>query len=249
MVITTPTGYPAWSRRAAIGDYGGSLDKEDSVTEAEEPYAAQWYRELHAMRGSGFTQSPYTLVDAENIAIARMSAAVWSRMPEKVRANATPLRADEKLENWVLVLNVPTQADDQRWQIRERCVASYKSSQGPTAQGIVDSLSDLLGETFVDATWQTGADLATPPTITYWPGVNAGPATYSLGGGAWFSERSHLTVQVTPPASSGLSEFYNLMNVQMFQLLDTLLPCWATFNWADSDGFLLDISQLDFAGL
>ncbi len=247
--MITPTGLPVWSRNAAIGDYDGSLDKEDSSTEAVVPYAAQWYSELHAMRGSAYTTLPGTLVDAENLAIARMNGAVWSRLPEKVRANATPLRCDERLDYWVTVLGVPSKDGEQRWQLRDRCVAHYKASNGPTIQNIHDSLSALLGEAFVDATSSVGSDLATPPAITYWPGVNPGPATYSLGGGAWFSERNHLFVEVTIPPGKSTGDFLNMMNVQMFQLLDSLLPCWATFNWATSSGFLLDISSLDFDGL
>lgn len=245
-------GFPAWSRIAAIGDYDGSLSKEDCTTEATVPYAAQWYSELHAMRGSGFTTAPLTLVDAENLAISRFSAAVWSRTPEKVRANATPLRCDERLDYWVSYLGLATKDGEQRWQLRDRAVAHYRASNGPTQQNISDSLAALLGDAYVNATSATGSDLDNPPPITYWPTINPGSTALSLGGGAWMSERSLLVVETTQPPGMITADFLNLMNVQMFQLLDLLLPCWAAFVWNTSDsgsGFFLDVSHLDFDGL
>lgn len=245
-----PTGLPAWSRQAAIGDYDGAPDKEDSVTEGIEPYAAGWYRELHAMRGSAYTKSPRTLVDAENIAIARMSAAVWSRTPEKARANQTPLRADEKLEYWLEVLAVQGPADEQRWQMRQRAVTHFRAAKGPTTANVLQALTDLLGDAFVAMHIQTGPDLATPPPITYWPGVNPGVPEYDLGGGAWFSERAQLEVEIIQPPSMSLGDFLLLTNVQLFDLLDKMLPAWAGFTWAISTGgFLLDTSLMDFDGL
>jgi len=35
----------------------------------------------------------------------------------------------------------------------------------------------------------------------------------------------------------------------LFQLLDRMLPAKCTFNWTTGDGFILDVSQLDFTGL
>lgn len=250
---TTPTGKPAWSREAAIGDYDGSLAKEASITEALIPYADQVYRELHAMRGSAYTTKPRTLVDAENIAIARMFGAVWYRTPEKVRANATPLRCDEKLEYWVEVLGIPERPNEQRWQLRDRAAAHYQAVNGPTMGNITSSLAALLGDAFVQATHQEGVDLDTPPTQTFWPGVNPGDSTYSLGRGAWMSERCHLAIETQIPAGMSDGNFLHLMNIDMFALLDTLLPAWATWGWAVSTngelGFFLDISRLDFDGL
>src|SRR5687767_151807 len=145
----TPSGLPAWSREAAIGDYAGSLDKRASSTEGIEPYAYGVYRELQAMRGSAYTTRTGTLVHVENLAIARMHAAVCLRAPEKIRANANPGRSDEKLDYWVEVLNVPVRDADQRWQIRERCAAHYKAAKGPTLSNVVEAVSALLGDAFV----------------------------------------------------------------------------------------------------
>lgn len=255
VVTAVPIGKPAWSREGNIGDYDGSLTKEDNTTEATVPYAAQVYRELHAMRGSAYTQKPHTLVDAENIAIARMFGAVWYRTPEKVRANATPLRCDEKLEYWVEVLGIPQRPGEERWQLRERAAAHYQAANGPTMSNITSSLAALLSDAFVSATHQEGVDLATPPSQTFWPVINPGDASYSLGRGAWMSERCHLAVLTIIPSGMSDGEFLHLVNVEMFALLDTLLPAWATWGWAvDSTGsgdagFYLDISRLDFDGL
>ena len=46
-------------------------------------------------------------------------------------------------------------------------------------------------------------------------------------------------------------DYLHLLNVELFELLDEMLPAWATANWAEdvSAGFLLDISQLDYTGM
>lgn len=245
-----PHGLPPWSRQASIGDCDGHPDKRACSTEAYVPYAYSVYQELRAMRGSAYTQKPGTLVHVENLAMARMHAAVCLRAPEKIRANATPGRSDEKLEYWVDVLGVPVRDIDQRWQIRERCAAHYRAATGPTYERVVEAVSDLLGDAFVEIIQTTGSNLATPPTQTFWPGVNPGPAAYDLGGGAWLTERARIVVVVQQPSGITDEDFLQLMNVQLFELLDRLLPCWAEWLWVvGSDGFFLDISSLDLEGL
>ncbi len=234
----------------AIGDYDGATDKMASIREGLRPYAFLWYKELQAARGSAYTTKRSTLVHAENLAMARMCG--WlNRQAEKLPANSLPATADEKLEYWVKVLGIRTSASDERWRIRQRCAAKYQASVGPTATAIDNALATLLGDSFVQTHRQVGTTLASPPAITYWPGVNPGPSSHDLGDGAWLSERAHLVVEVQQ-SSLDLSQFLRLVNVDMFELLDRMLPAWVTFDWALAplaDGFLLDISQLDFHGL
>jgi len=244
-----PTGRPAWSREAAIGDYGGATDKEDCSTEAVEPYAAAWLRDLRSARGSAYTQKDATLVDAENVALARHFAAVWSRNPEKLRANATPLRADERLEYWCNVLAVPMRDDEQRWQRRQNANAVYVASAGPTCANVTATMQALLGDAFVAVHTTTGTDLDTPPTNTYWPGVNPGDDSYSLGGGQWSSPRCHLWVEVQWPAGMSIVDFNDLIHVRAPRLLDPLLPAHATFSVSVGGGFILGTSLLGYTGL
>src|SRR5690242_9431915 len=101
-----PTGYPAWSRIAAIGDYGGSLDKRTSETEGENTYVVAVYRDIQNQRGSAYTKEAGTLVHCETLALARTMAVIFFRNPEKLRANATPARSDERLDYWATVLGI-----------------------------------------------------------------------------------------------------------------------------------------------
>lgn len=120
---------------------------------------------------------------------------------------------------------------------------------------IREVLSDLLGDTLIDVIQTEGADLATPPDPTYWPAINSGPASYDLGGGTWMSRRAHLLIEVERASNRDLGRFLQLLNVDMFRLLDTLLPAWVTFSWVTFDlaggleGFFLDVSPLDLTGL
>lgn len=239
----------SWLPLPSIGSYGGDLNKRDSTTEADVPYAAAVYRDIQGMRGSAFTTKPNTLVHAENLARARFWGYFSFRLPEKVAANATPARADEKLPYWVDVLGVATRPDDESWQIRQRCVSAFRTSPGPTQERVETTLRELLGEDiFVGLRLSVADPLSTPPPITFWPGINPGPDSYNIGGGPWLSERAHIGIDVNQPPSMSDGEFRNLMNVQMFRVLSDLLPAWCTFAWfiSSESGFLLDISRLDF---
>jgi hypothetical protein len=249
----TPTGKPCWSRDAAIGDYGGSLDKIASRTEGDAPYAWFVYRELSAMRGSAYAGysalNTNTLVHCEHLALARMLAWANFRLPEQFRANCLPGTADQGLEYWAKVLAVPTKSSDQRWQVRQRCAAHYKAVTDASLSAIQTALSELLGDVYVDATFIEGGLLTTPPTQTYWPSINPGDPALDLGGGTWTSERSHLWVEVQQPAGMSDGEFIQLTQVQAFQLLDRMLPAYCSFTVSVGDGFDLDVDRLDYTGL
>jgi len=148
------------------------------------------------------------------------------------------------------VQGVAARTTDQRWQIRQRCASKMRAAAaeaGPSATD--DAIRELLGETLVAVHRTTGTSLSSPPPGTRWPVINPGIDAYSLGGGAWMSERSFLWVEALQPVSLADSEFFRLMNVDLFELLDLRLPAHMTFNWATSDGFLVGISQLGFAAL
>lgn len=248
---TVPTGSPAWSRDAAVGDYGGDPNKRGSSTEGDVPYAWFVYRELQAMRGSAYSQRVGgTLVHCENLATARLMAWWGWRMPEKLRANSLPASADEGLAYHVKVLGIPSRSSDRKWQLRQRAAAHAKAIISVNLNAIQTALRELLRDVYVDSFFTFGTALSTPPILTYWPGVSPGPAAYSLGGGMWASERSRFTVVVQIPPGVPLGEFRQLVDVQMFQLLHRMLPSHCTFGWTvGSDGFFLDVDSLDLTGL
>jgi hypothetical protein len=241
-----PAGRPPWVRDRTIADYGGALDKEATATETV-PYAWIWYSELRAMRGSAYRQESAGLVHAENIAIARSEAA-RTRAAEKLVANSQPSTAGERLGYWATVLQPSHKPTDSEAAVRARCAALYKAGIGPTIAQTDEACSELLGDAFV-RTWRSeGTDLANPPQQTYWPTANPGGSGYDLGGGAWFSERCHLIVEVEQPDEMARADYDELITVHLFQLLDRMLPAWATFDWGEdvADGFTLDLSELDW---
>lgn len=228
----------------AIGDYGGDLDKEDSATEGRAPYAAHILREIQEQRGTAYTTTVGRLVDVENVALARLLAAAGPRTAEKLRVNATPRRSDERLGYWQRFLAVPTKVGEPKWRLRQKLAAHYRSSEGPTRNGVVAALQELLGDAFLDATWEEGSTLSSPPFPTYWPSINPGPDD-GLGGGTWLSTRCHLFVQVQIPAGMSEGEFLTLVNVDMRALLNRMLAGWATFDWALTGGFLVSATESD----
>jgi hypothetical protein len=244
---TKAHGSPAWTRRADISDYDGALDKEDCSTEAV-PYAWGWYQDLTAMLGDGFTTERTGLVHARKLALARHEAGK-TRTVERAICNSLPATADDCLGQWVKCLNVKAHADDSRHEIRQKAAARFAAIQGATIESVDESTSALLGDVFVENIRQLDNDLSDPPDGTYWPGVNPGPGAYSLGGGAWLSPRCHLIVKVTRPASGALGKFLSLVQVDLFDHLNRLMPAWATFTWTTGTSFSLDISLLDFDGI
>lgn len=245
-------GKPVWSRERRIGHYGGALDKENTKREVV-PYAWAAYLMLQDMRSSAYSKGRGDLVHYENLALARSSAARF-RAGEKLGANGTPSTAAERLDYWVDVMQVPVSADDTRQDIRVACASYYKLARGASPPNVDRAVADLLGRNWVRNWRARGADLATPPPLTFNQAVTAADPLhdYSLSGThVWMSERAHLTVEVQFVPGQPLSEFLELMNVKLYEKLDRMLPSDMTFNWAIgvTDGFLLDISQLDFNGL
>lgn len=231
-----------------IASYGGATDKENCRTELV-PYTWIAYRMIQDARGSSYSKELSGLVHVENQALARAHAARW-RDCERLSTNANPATAYEKSEEWRQALAVRLRPNDTPESLRQRSAAKFLSNRGPTRQTVDDAVEKLLGNLYVKSWRLYGDDLATPPTETYWPGVNPGTPSYDLGGGPWYSERSHLVIEVTQPSDVQLSEFLDKMD-QLYELLDRLLPATATFDWAVNvdDGFTLDVDQLDFGSL
>jgi hypothetical protein len=251
MVTVVPPGKPVWSRQARIGDYGGALDKRDCRTETI-PYAWGVYRELRAMRGSAYTQSTTSLVHVENLAIARMFCGIL-RAAEKLESNSLPGTASDNLAEWATIEGVASYAGEAAWQLRLRAATRYRITGIPTRTVVEDALRQLMGSAFSSCLWSEGGLLSTPPSPTYWPGVNDGPLGLDLGGGTWMSRRAHLVVYVTRDFALNSQEFDNLVQFQMRDLLRYMLPAHATYDWAavgdGSDGFYLNISLLSYDAL
>lgn len=238
-----------WSRVARIGHYDGATDKTNTATETT-PYAWNWYNEYTAALGSGFSMDMSGIVHARKLALARLEAGI-QRGAEKINANSHPDTADDMLGEWVEILHLRIRGDETRQEIRQRCASKFRGAIGNSSTQVDDRVAELLGSIFQANIRTFGANLASPPTPTDWPGINPGPASYSLGAGAWLSARSHLVVSVNGPSDIGDADFLELVNVNLYDELDRLLPAWMTFNWAvnAASGFLLDISKLDFTGL
>ncbi len=254
-VTTVPDGYGSASPLASIDDYGADPDKRDCLTERV-PFAASLYRQMRSMRGDAYTKSTSGYVHSEHLAIARQQAA-WMRAGERLSANSVPLTSDEKLAYWVLVYNLRSELNETRASIRRRLSGRHRAAVGPTDADIDEALAKLLGNAFV-RTWRTvGTDLDTPPPPTYWP-VNPGAVDWAIGTdsagnlSAWFSARCHLVIEVQRTPGLSDADFLYLVNVQLWDMVDRMLPAWATVNWAvgiTAGGFHLDLDNLDYTGM
>ena len=220
----------------SIGDYGGSVAKKSDVTEHPIPYAASIYRDLQTQRGSAYSTKTGTLVHAENVAISRLFSATSFRLPDKLQNNASgPLKADEGLEYWARSLKLQQRDGESREAFRARASLHRRLSKGATYDNLRDEISTLLGDAFVGVTLNHDGNFETPPTSTYWPVINPGAGDYDLGGGSWYSERAQIIINAQQPGGMPANEFNSLMNEDLFELVDRLIPAWCTAQWQDED--------------
>lgn len=232
--------------RALIEDYGGTTDKANTRQEVT-PYAWSSYRMLQDARGSSYSIDKSGLVHCENLAMARAHAARW-RDAERLAANANPETASEALEDWRVALGVRLRSGESTANLRARCSAKFQALKGPTPQVVDDTIRRLVGDYLVSIERSRGTDLANPPAGTYWPTINPGWSSYSLGGGAWLSDRSHLTITLQRPPEQSMADYRNKRE-ELVELLDRALPVWMDFTLATTDdGFRLSIDRLDFRG-
>ncbi len=237
------------TRNSRIGHYDGATDKEDASRETT-PYAWTWYQEYESALGSGFTTARTGIVHCRKLALAR-SAAGLERCAEKINANSHPDTADDMLGEWVEILKVRLRGDETRQEIRQLLGAKFVAVTGNDSASIDRLCERILGAAFVGVVRVYGTTLDSPPTNTYWPGINPGLPTFDLGAGTWFSERSQLVVQINRPGDTSDEIFDKKLNVDLFLELDRVLPAWCTFSKAvlDDGGFRLDLDPMDGKGM
>ena len=242
---------PDWSNTTSIDAYDGATDKEDSLTEGDQPYAATFYLELRDnLRGSAYSKQDTGLLHCENLALARLHAGL-ARLSDKQRNNTLPMFADDKLQEWITAQHILVRPGDTREKLRKRCASQFQATLGPTRQVFDDAVQELLGDLFVQVWRSEPVDLSDPPDHHYWPGINPGPSSYDIGGGAWYSEVCQVIVEINYPHGIAWNDFRDLVDAQLFQLSHRLLPVWATCKWSynASGGFILDVDELDLAAL
>lgn len=228
--------YGSWGDDRTIDSYGGSLTKKNDVKEHPAPYAAQIYRDLQNQRGSAYTTKPGTFVHVENMAIARQVASVCYRLPEKLQNNASgPRKADEGLDYWAACLGLQKRPTETVGAFRERAALHRRLSKGGTYDNLRDEVSTLLGPAFISIEFNHDGEFETPSTNTYWPVINPGPDSYDLGGGTWLSDRSQVIINAERPGGMSEPDFSQLMNSDLFELVDRMIPAWATAQWRDAD--------------
>jgi len=246
------TVYGSPLETATIGDYGGSLDKQNCEAERI-PYADGWLRFFESSRGDAFSTKRDGLVHVENLALARHYA--WqTRLAEQYSSNQNPATAGAMLDEWVTVLSLDPRSSDE--QKRSEGKARLQLRKGNSSVVIDEMISTLIGDRLVKV-WRTPGTLTSPPDWTYGPAWDTGPSTWNLGGGVWSSTRAKLTVEVTEPSEADRADFLESM-AQLTRMLDDALPAYMTSNWAtgltDSDdpdgsqGFRLDYDSMDYVG-
>ena len=198
---------------------------------------------IKAGMGDAFSQEDESIIGAENIAWARLfTLAHWQA--EKLVNNSLPATSFDLLLDWATRLGVSFRPTDSIASIRKACVAKYMATGGSTQTNIQDTVSTLLAGSLIDITYFYSGDLSAPPDQTYWA-KNPAPNSFGdlgLGDGTWTSLRCHILVAVQQASGQGFNDLMYLVCVQLYNLLDVMLPAWATFDFTlnEYDGFWLN---------
>lgn len=228
-------------------DYGGHPEKRAASNE-EIPYAYAHYDDVEAGLGNAFTTDRTGIVHLKKLVIARRLAGV-SRARERAIANSIPGTSTDLLRLWSSILQVKVFAGDPDWLIRDRTERAFISINPLDFDELADECRAIIGDYFVDFEHIDTDDLENPPAGTFWPKGPVGSPVIDLGGGTWTTKRQHLVVRVKAPQSPGDNDF-NLLMMQLTNMLTRRMPGTWTFNWAiEGSGFFLDQSWLGYDAL
>lgn len=225
-----------------------------------------WTKFFQDALGDAFTKEQISIVGAETYALAG-ALQLANQTCEKIITNSKPGTASDALVKWANRLGVTILPDDTEASLRLRCAVKYMSSGGNTEGATLDLIAALLGSAFVTIHFNKGDDpddISSEPDGVVWDlGNSLAPATYDLfalprddndpmdeGTEVWTSPAASIIVEVTQPDNMSSDDFLKLVNVDLYNLLDGVLPAWATWHWVvGDDGFILDEDLLDFNGL
>jgi len=183
-----------------------------------------------------------TIVGLEAYAEARVVSQVWTAS-NRLGHQLVPKKMIENLPIWEKATGLQPDATDSEVERRAELAGKMRGLFNNAEPDIRDACQEVLGDCFVDVHYTATAD-----EITYWPGLNPGaPLT------PWTSNVCMVWVEV---AKNHLSqEAFDRKIGRLGRMLDDMLPVWMGFNFYTTDtngtdeGFILDVSLLDEAGL
>jgi hypothetical protein len=189
--------------------------------------------------GTGLSTEEDAYNYAENLAVARAIAELWSAN-RRLANQWDALRMTDFLPRWETIYGLhplPTDSDTAR-----RAAVGVKMAlegQPATRQVVYDLLVQVLGDVFVEI---VNGDSATATGAA--PGGLTIPGGVTLPDGPWGSGIAYMAVHVEKSGTMTDSEFYTTAG-KIYPYLDGLLPAWVDFGWyrnhsGGDPGFILD---------
>lgn len=178
----------------------------------------------------------------EAMAEAAVAGMMWAGSL-RLANQRTPTKMIDGLRIWEEACGLSPSASDPPVERRAEVAAKFRSYGNNAEPDIRDVCAAMMGSNFVELSW-----VLTAEDVTYWPGINPGPP-----GLEWFSRQCIAYIEVT---KAGLDQAsFDRKVGKLTQALDSFLPAWMTFEIFTVDtsgadeGFILDFSSLDEAGL
>jgi len=211
-----------------------------------------WLDFIRSALGDFLGKNDTTYSYSETVIIARLFASL-QKISESLVSEAFPNTASDMLYNWAIRLGVPVNEDDDPDTIRALCNAKYRLNDGPTEFNLNATITEILGDRLEEIIYHYSTDgyLSPAPTFTYDSYINpyTGYGTQFLTPDDYqVSERAHITLSVNMGTLTE-EDFFRLISVQLRNILELLLPCWATWDWTiGTSGFILALDQTDTGG-
>lgn len=197
---------------------------------------------LVAAYGQNLDVDDSTITGLEAYAEAAVVSQVWT-VANRLGHQLVPSKMVDNLPIWESITRLQPAASDRDADRRAELAGKMRGLFNNAEPDIRDACAEVLGTNFVNVVYTASAD-----EITYWPGLNPGaPLT------PWTSNVCMVWVEVTKAHLS--QESFDRKIGRLGRMLDDLLPVWMGFDFYTVDtngtdeGFILDVSLLDEAGL
>ncbi len=197
---------------------------------------------LMTQDGTGLSKDEDSFVYAENLAIARMLADLWSSAT-RLSYQFDPDRMTSFIPRWLKILGLSSYPGESLNSLRTKIKTKMQlDGQVANTTAVYDLCSALLGEVFVGLVHNSARD----GYVSYLPGG----LTVSGGGqvvldGDWRSHINYVAVQVYQPLGMTDDDYYSRIG-SLGPVLDDFLPAHVKWDWINSDqGFELDEINLD----
>ena len=181
---------------------------------------------LNGDRGTAFDASNReTTVYVNDMAIARAISAAWGTNTRLGNMWSPMHMSSDVLARWEKILAINPSPESSETERRTYLEALFSNFGQAAISGRINTiLEEQLGDVFVAVEYisYANANIYVPDGTYPWGSV--------LAGAPWSSTTAHILVRLQKPTGYSEADFYEAAG-RVIQLLEPVLPAWATIDW------------------